>query len=182
MQSPKLSFLGWCKNGTNLYGTSNYPHSCITIQGQLPITMYRVCTKAIFLSQGSFRDVESKNIILWLVQKGYKLLLGFKSPAFIYRHIGPTMQVSETSELPIAMIPCLHRANFISKGSFRDAESKNIILELVQKGFKLLLGFKLPSFIYRHIGPTMQTSKISGLPIGMVPCLHQNNIYIKRKL
>ena len=28
----------------------------------------------------------------------------------------------------------------------------------------------------------MQISEISGLPIAMVPCLHQNNTYIKRKL
>ena len=75
-----------------------------------------------------------------------------------------------------------NKAIFISKGSFRDAESKNIVLGLMQKGYKLLLGFKLAAFIYRHIGPTMQIPEISGLPIAMVPCLHRSNIYIKRKL
>ena len=72
MQSQKLSFLGWCKNGSNLYGASNYPHSCIaiykatinfpTLRGFLS-QWYRVCTKTRFISKGSFRNVEHKNII-----------------------------------------------------------------------------------------------------------------------
>ena len=36
--------------------------------------------------------------------------------------------------------------------------------------------------MFRQIGPTMQISETSGLPIAMVPCLHQSNIYIKRNL
>ena len=34
----------------------------------------------------------------------------------------------------------------------------------------------------RSIGQTVQISGNSGLPIAMVPCLHQWNVYIKRKL
>ena len=68
----------------------------------------------------------------------------------------------------------------ISKGSFRNAEHENIILGLVQKGYKPLRGFKLPAFMYRHIGPTMQISETSGLPIAMVLRLHHNNVYVKR--
>ena len=70
----------------------------------------------------------------------------------------------------------------MSKGSFRDAEPKNIILGLVQIQYKPLRGFKLPAFMCRHIRPTMQIFETSGLPIAMIPCLHQNNLYIKRKL
>ena len=41
---------------------------------------------------------------------------------------------------------------------------------------------KLPAFMLCYIGPTMQISETSGLPIAMVPCLHEANTYIKRKL
>ena len=120
MQSIKMLSLGWCKKGTNLYEASNYRHSCVAIQvrqckfpkirGFLS-SWYRICTKAIFTSKGRFRDAEHKNIILGSVQNGYKLLRCFKSPAFMYRHIGPTMQTYEISGLPIAMVPCLNQSN-----------------------------------------------------------------------
>ena len=143
---------------------------------------YSICTKAIFISKGSFRDVERKNIILRLAQKGYKPQLGFKIPAFMHRHKGSTMQISEILRLPITWYRVCTKEIFTSKGSFRDADSKNIILVSVQKGYKPLHCFKLSAFMYRHIGPTMQSSEISGLPIAMVPCLHRTNIHIKRKL
>ena len=90
-----------------------------------------------------------------LVQKGYQPLRGFKLPGFMYHHIGPTMQLPKFRGFLSAWYRVCTKAIFISKGSFRDAESKNNNLELVQKGYKLLLGFKLPSLMYRHIGPTM---------------------------
>ena len=120
MQSTKILFLGWYKKGTNLYVASNYPHSCIAIWGRqcnLPkfrgflSPWFRVYTKAISISKGSFRDAEFKNIILGLVQKAYKPLQDFKLPAFMHRHIGLTMKTSEILGLPIGMVPCLHRSN-----------------------------------------------------------------------
>ena len=98
MQSPKIITLSWCKKGTNFYLASNYPHSCIAIldrrckfpkiRGFLS-PWYRVCTDTIFISKGSFRDAEHKNIIIGLVQQGYKPLRGFKLPVLMCRHIGP---------------------------------------------------------------------------------------------
>ena len=97
MQSPKILFLGWCKKGINPNWASKYPHSCIAIRGRqckfpkfrgFLSPWYRVCTKAIFSSTGSFRDAEPKNFILGLVQIGYKPLRGFKVPAFMCRDIG----------------------------------------------------------------------------------------------
>ena len=73
-------------------------------------------------------------------------------------------------------------AIFISKGNFRDADHKNIILGFVQIGYKPLRGFKLPAVMYHHIGPLLQISEISRLPFAMVLCLNQSNIHIKRKL
>ena len=73
MQSPKIITLSWCKKGTNFYLASNYPHSCFAIldrrckfpklRGFLS-PRYRVCTDAIFISRGSFRDAEHTNFIL----------------------------------------------------------------------------------------------------------------------
>ena len=124
MQSKKILSFGWCKKGTNLYGASNYPHSCIDIwsrQYKFPkfrgflSPWCRVCTKITLISKRSFRDTEPINIILGLVQKGYKPLRGFKLPAFMFHQIGPTMQISETSGLPIVMVPCLHQSNIYIK-------------------------------------------------------------------
>ena len=143
-QSPKIISYGWCKKGTNLNWASKYPHSCIAIRGRqckfpkfrgFLSPWYRVCTKAIFSSNGRFRDAEPKNFILGLVQIGYKPLRGFKVPAFMCRDIGPRMQVYEISGLPIAMVPCLHHNNIYIH---RDAELKNIIIGLVQIGYKPL--------------------------------------------
>ena len=150
MQSPKIISYGWCKKGTNLYGASNYPHSYIAI-------LDRRC---------NFPK-------LWSL-------------------LSPWCRVCT-------------KTIFILKGSFRDAEPTNTILWLVQEGYKplpdLALGvqstkmlslgwckkgykpirsFKLSAFMCRHTGPTMQFSENSRLPIVLVPCLHQNNIYIKR--
>ena len=191
MQSSRILSLFWCNKGTNLNWASKYPHSCIAIRGRnckfpkfrgFLSSWYRVCTKEIFTSKGSFRDAESKNIILGLVQKGYKPLRGFKLPAFMFRQIGPTIQISGILGLPIAMVPYLHQNSTNNKRNLRDAEPKNIILGLLQKGYKPRRGFKLTAFMYRHVGTRMQISVTSGLLIAMVPYLHENNTYIKRKL
>ena len=41
---------------------------------------------------------------------------------------------------------------------------------------------KHPGFMQRRIWPTVQICGFSGLPFAMVPCLHQCNLDIKRKL
>ena len=41
---------------------------------------------------------------------------------------------------------------------------------------------KLPSLMWGSIGPRTEFSGSSDLPFTMVPCLHQSNVYIKRKL
>ena len=43
-------------------------------------------------------------------------------------------------------------------------------------------GRKLPRVIGGNIGPTMEICRSSGLPIPMLPRLHQSNGYIKKKL
>ena len=52
----------------------------------------------------------------------------------------------------------------------------------MQKQYLPVRGRKLPRFMGGSIGPRMEMLEISGLPIPMVPRLHQSNGYIKRKL
>ena len=145
------------------------PTMQISENSGLPIAMIPCLHQNNIYIKGSLRDTEPKNIIFGLVQEGYKPLRGFKLPALRCRHIGPRMEISESSGLPIAMVPCLQQINIYIKGSLRDTEPKNIIFGLVQEGYKPLRGFKLPALMYLHIGPTMQISDSSGLPIAMVP-------------
>ena len=48
--------------------------------------------------------------------------------------------------------------------------------------YLLVRGQKLPRFMGSRIGRKMEICEILGLPIPMVPRLHQSNGYIKRKL
>ena len=52
----------------------------------------------------------------------------------------------------------------------------------VQKAHIAVQACKEPCFMQHCIGPTVQICGNSGLPIPMVPCLHQCNVYIKSKL
>ena len=73
MESPKMHSSTRCKNRTYLCGTANYPVSCKAIQGherkfvEIRVYLspcYRICTKAMFISKGSYRYGELKNSFL----------------------------------------------------------------------------------------------------------------------
>ena len=70
MESPKMHSCSRCLNHTYLCGTTNYPISCKPVEDRewkfAEIRVYyspwcRVCTKAMFISKGSYRYGESKN-------------------------------------------------------------------------------------------------------------------------
>ena len=63
-----------------------------------------------------------------------------------------------------------------------NGELKNVMLLSVQIPYLPVRCRKLPRFMRVSIGPRMEICESSGLPIPMVPCLHQTNGYIKRKL
>ena len=52
----------------------------------------------------------------------------------------------------------------------------------MQKPHRPVWACKLPRFMHRRIRLTVEMLGNSGLPIAMVPCLHQRIAYIKRKL
>ena len=74
------------------------------------------------------------------------------------------------------------KAMVISKGIYGHGESKNVLPKSVQTLYLPLRGSKVPRFMGGSIGPRMEICESSALPILMVPCLHQSNGYIKRKL
>ena len=78
MESPNMHSSTRCKNQTYLCGTANYPVSYKPVQGrerkfvEIQVYLsprYRVCTKAMIISKGSYRYGESKNAFLQSVQK-----------------------------------------------------------------------------------------------------------------
>ena len=74
------------------------------------------------------------------------------------------------------------KAMLISKGSYGYGEPKNVICWLVQIPHRPVRARKLPMFRTLRIGPPTENDGNSGEPIAMVPCLHQGNVAIKRKL
>ena len=71
---------------------------------------------------------------------------------------------------------------FISKGSYGYGESKNVFLSSVQKPHLPVRDCKRPRLMLASIGPRTEICKNLGLPLAIVPCLHESNVDIKRKL
>ena len=73
-------------------------------------------------------------------------------------------------------------AMVISKGSYGHGEFKNVLPQSVKISHLQVRGRKLPRVMGGSTGSTKEICETSGLPIPMVPRLHQCNGYIKRKL
>ena len=82
---------------------------------------------------------------------------------------------------PIAMVPSLHQNNVYIKRKRRLWRSLKCI-PLVGAETPLTCEGKLPHLIGNGIGPRTETCLNWGGPSAMVPCFHQQNIYIQRKL
>ena len=96
--------------------------------------------------------------------------------------LGQQMEIFGISGLPIAMVPCLHQCNVYIKRNLQVWRAQNAISYPVQKPHRLVPSCKLPRVMQCHIGPAIKIFGLLGLPIANVPCLHQRNVYIKRKL
>ena len=81
-----------------------------------------------------------------------------------------------------------HGTMFAPKQSSHQKEAmgkerlKNVNHELVQATYRPIWTIRLPGWMQRRIGPTIEIYLNLELPIAMVPCLHQSNIHIKRKI
>ena len=92
------------------------------------------------------------------------------------------MQICGRSGIPFTEVPFCTNPIYIWKGSYGNGEPKNAIIVLVQKAHILVRASKLPGFMQRRMGPSVQICGKSGLPFAEVPCLHQSNLHMKRKL
>ena len=92
------------------------------------------------------------------------------------------MEICEISGLPIPLVIRLHQSNGYSKRMLRvwRAQKCNALV-----GAETVLTSMEPQntpFDGGSTGPRMEICETSGLPIPMVPHLHQSNGYITRKL
>ena len=142
--------------------------------------MYRICTKVMSILKGTHGGGEPKNVIIGWVQKRYLLLRDSKLLGFMYRRIGPTMDIYAKiwGYFSPGYRVCT-KAKFILKRSYGSGEPKNVIIGWVQNPYLPLLHSKLPGFMHRCIGPTMEKCQNSGLPFEEVPCLHQKMFVLK---
>ena len=74
------------------------------------------------------------------------------------------------------------KAMLMLKGSYRYGESKNAFFKLVQKPHLPVHDYKLPRLMRASTGLRTEICGNPSLPLAVVPCLHQSNVYIKRKL
>ena len=92
------------------------------------------------------------------------------------------MEICGIFGLPIFMVPHLHQCNGYMKRKLHAWRVQECITLVVQIPYLPVRGCKVPGFMEGCIGPRMEICGISGLPILMVPRMHQSNGYMKRKL
>ena len=107
---------------------------------------------------------------------------GRKVPRFIWSSIGPRMEICGTSGLPILMVPHLHQNNGYFKRKLRAWRVQKCITLVGANTVLTSAGRKVPRFMGGSIGPRIEICGTSGLPLAMVPHLHQSSGNIKRKL
>ena len=143
---------------------------------------YRVCTKAMVISKGSYKHGQFKNVLPQLVQISYLSLRGSKVPRFMGVVQGPEWKYAKLRSHQSPWYSVCIKTMVISKGSYGHGEFKNVLPQSVQIPYLPLRGSKVPRFMGGSIGPRMEICETSALPIYMISRLHQSNGYIKRKL
>ena len=106
-----------------------------------------------------------------------------KLPRVMGSSIGSRMEICETSGLPIPMVPCLNQSNGYIKWKLRTWRVQKCIALLDTDTVVTSAWPQTISGVMRgSMGSRMEICETSGLPIPMVPRLHQSNGYIKREL
>ena len=81
---------------------------------------YRFCTKAIFISKGSYLYGETRNVFPYSVQNPLLLVRAVKLPHLKGVGIGPRTETYVNWGGPIAMVPLLHQGNIYIKRKLRE--------------------------------------------------------------
>ena len=85
-------------------------------------------------------------------------------------------------DLPIAMVPCLHQDNDYIKRKLRVCRAPKCNFLVGAKTVPPGTGLETIRFLTAQCMADNGNLRDLDLPIAMVPCLHQDNDYIKRKL
>ena len=116
------------------------------------------------------------------MQKPYLPVRAVKIPRLEGGSIGPRTKSCVNWDRPIAMVPCLNKGNIYTERKLRVWRDQKCI-PLV--GAKTILTCanrrNTPSRGRQYTAQNGKLLKL-GEPIAMVPCLHQGNIYNKRKV
>ena len=103
-------------------------------------------------------------------------------PGSMQRRIGPTVQICWNSGLPIAMVPSLHQWNVYIKTKLRICSAQKCNPCFLAQSRLRSTDLQKTRFHAAPYTADSTTLRNSGLPIAILPCLHQWNVYIKRKL
>ena len=136
----------------------------------------------MFISIGSYGCGDPKNLISSSVQKPYLRLRAAKLPILMHGRIWPTLEICGSSGPPIPQVPCLHQINVYIKRKLRvwGTQIRNFLVG--EETVPTITARKLPILMHRRIWPTLEICCSSVPPIPKIPCLHQINGYINRKL
>ena len=121
----------------------------VCVNSGLPIAIVP-CLYQNNISKGSYGEGDHKNVNCKSMQKAYGPVRACKLPGFMQRRIGLSMKIWVNSGITIAMVPCLHQSNVISKGSCGKGEPKNANPESVQKSVLTCTGVQTTRF---HAAP-----------------------------
>ena len=136
-----------------------------------------------FISADYARPLPEAISIRWplLVQIAYGPVRACKLLSFMQRRIDPIMEICVKSGLPIAMVPCLHQTSIYIKRKLWRRRTQKCKPFVGAKSTRSCTGLQTTRF---HAAPYLADNGNlgnSGQPFALIPCLHQNNIYIKRK-
>ena len=97
------------------------------------------------------------------------------------KSIGPRMQICETAAVPIPMVPHLHRSNGYIKRQLRAWRVQKCIV-LVGADTVLTTAWPQTTLFHGRYRAQNGNMRNFGIPIPIIPRLHQSNGYSKRKL
>ena len=116
------------------------------------------------------------------MQIPYRPERAFKLYGFLLRSAWPTIGNLRDLDLPIAMVPCLHQDNDYIKRKVRVCSAQKCNLLVGAKTVPPGTGLQTIRFLTAQCMTDNGNLRELDLPIARVPCLHQDNDYIKRKL
>ena len=123
-----MYFSSRCKNRTYLCWPANDPVSCKSVYGrelkfvEIRVSLlpwYRVCTKAMFSSKGSYRYGEYKNVFVSSVQKPQFPVVGLQTTPSHVSQCRAETEICGNPGQPFTMVPCLHQSNVYIKRKLR---------------------------------------------------------------